>query len=198
VVDADAAGLHPPCDVLRMLGVPAPHAAREPEFEVVGDRDGVINTVVGDHREHRAEDLLPGDRVAVIYVGEVAEEAVYGTITTGAEGDIEQLTMIARQMVGRWGMSDAIGLVAVLPADGLGPLMTATSETSQATQQLIDDEVRRLIDTAHREVTDVLTAHREQLDNLTAALLHAETLDGIDAYRAAGMPMHADPAADAS
>ncbi len=130
--------------------------------------------------------------------GRVAEEIVSGTITTGAEADIQQLTMIARQMVGRWGMSDAIGLVAVLPADGRGPLLPGAGETSQATQQLVDDEVRRLIDTAHRDVTDVLSAHRHQLDNLTAALLHAETLDGIDAYRAADMPMHANPAGDAS
>jgi cell division protease FtsH len=53
--------------------------------------------------------------------------------------------------------------------------------------------VRRLIDAAHRDVTALLTAHREQLDTLTAALLHAETLDGIDAYRAAELPMHAEP-----
>ena len=126
--------------------------------------------------------------------GRVAEEIVYGTITTGAESDIQQLTAIARQMVGRWGMSDAIGLVAVLPADGLGPLLPGASETSEATQRLVDDEVRALVDTAHRNVTDLLTAHRHQLDNLAIALLNLETLDGIDAYHAAGLPMHPEPA----
>lgn len=65
------------------------------------------------------------------------------------------------------------------------------------TLQLVDDEVRRLIDTAHHDVTGLLTAHREQLDNLTAALLQAETLGGIDAYRAAGLPMHADSTREA-
>ena len=70
------------------------------------------------------------------------------------------------------------------------------SETSEATQRLVDEEVRRLIDDAHHDVTDLVSSHREQLDSLAAALLHAETLDGIDAYRAAGMPMQAaDPAA---
>jgi cell division protease FtsH len=89
-------------------------------------------------------------------------------------------------------MSDAVGLVAVIPDERQGPLLLGTSETSQATQQLVDEEVRRIIDSAHRDVTDLLTAHREQLDSLAAALLRAETLDGIDAYSAAGMPQRAD------
>ena len=145
-----------------------------------------------DQVSYTLEDLIAKLKVAV--AGRVAEEIVYGTITTGAESDIQQLTMIARQMVGRWGMSDAIGLVSVLPAEGLGPLLGAAGETSQATQQLVDDEVRRLIDGAHHAVTDLLTDHREQLEHLTTALLHAETLDGIDAYHAAGMPMQPEAA----
>jgi cell division protease FtsH len=66
-----------------------------------------------DQVSYTLEDLLAKLKVAV--GGRVAEEVVYGTITTGAEADIRQLTMIARQMVGRWGMSNAIGLVAVPP-----------------------------------------------------------------------------------
>lgn len=140
-----------------------------------------------DQVSYALEDLLAKLRVAV--AGRVAEELVYGTITTGAESDIQQLTSIARQMVGRWGMSETIGLVAVLPIDGRGPLVPGVNETSQATQQLVDDEVRRLIEDAQSNVTDLLSAHRPQLDALTQALLEAETLDGIDAYRAAGLPM---------
>src|ERR1700733_15124376 len=143
-----------------------------------------------DQVSYTLEDLLAKLKVAV--AGRVAEEIVYGTITTGAESDIQQLTAIARHMVGRWGMSDAVGLVAVLPADGGGPLLGA-SETSQATQQLAEDEVRGLIDAAHRDVIDLLTSHREQLNNLAIALLDAETLDAIDAYRAAGLPIDIDP-----
>jgi cell division protease FtsH len=154
---------------------------------------GVTLSAPDDDRvSYTLENLLAKLKVSV--AGRVAEEIVYGTITTGAEADIQQLTLIARQMVGRWGMSDAIGLVAVLPTDGFGPLPGATSETSEGTRRLVDDEVRRLIDAAHREVTDLLTAHRRQLDNLTAALLHSETLDGIDAYRAAGLALHTGPA----
>lgn len=73
--------------------------------------------------------------------------------------------------------------------DEIGHRLGATSEASEATQRLVDDEVRRLIARVHREVTDLLTAHREKLDNLVVVLLQANTLDGIDAYRAAGMPM---------
>jgi cell division protease FtsH len=144
-----------------------------------------------DQVSYTLEDLLAKLDVAV--GGRVAEEIVYGTISTGAESDIQQLTAIARQMVGRWGMSDAIGLVAVLPADGLGPLLPGASETGQATQQLVDEEVRGLIDAAHRNVTDLLAAHREQLDNLAIALLSDETLDGVDAYRAAGLAIEPNP-----
>ena len=140
-----------------------------------------------DQVSYTLEALLAKLRVAV--AGRVAEELVYGTITTGAESDIQQLTAIARQMVGRWGMSETIGLVSVVPLDERGVLFPGVSETSQATQQLVDDEVRRLVDDAHREVTEVLGAHRPQLDALTHALLEVETLDGIDAYRAAGLPM---------
>jgi cell division protease FtsH len=148
-----------------------------------------------DQVSYTLEDLLAKLRVAV--GGRVAEELVYGTVTTGAESDIQQLTAIARQMVGRWGMSEAVGLVSVLPLDGRGPLLLGANETSQATQQLLDDEVRRLIDDAHQGVTRLLGAHREQLDALTQALLQSETLDGIDAYRAAGLPLRAEDSAAA-
>jgi len=128
-------------------------------------------------------------KIKVSLGGRVAEEVVYGKITTGAESDIQQLTQIARQMVGRWGMSDKFGPVAVLPSDGSGPLLPGVSETSPQTQWLIDQEVQRIVDDAHVEVTQLLTEHREQLDSLTDALLEAETLDAIDAYAAAGVAM---------
>ena len=127
-------------------------------------------------------------QIKVALGGRVAEEIVFGDLTTGAESDIQQLTRIARMMVGRWGMSDAIGPIAVLPVDGLGPLLPGASETSEATQRLIDDEVRRIVETAHHEVSDLLRAHRDNLDSLVAALLERETLDEADAYAAAGLP----------
>jgi cell division protease FtsH len=126
-------------------------------------------------------------KIKVALGGRVAEEVVYGSITAGAESDIQQLTAIARQMVGRWGMSESIGPIAVLPSDGQGPLLPGVSEVSEATQEIVDREVRRIVDAAHAEVTRLLTEHRAKLDSLTAALLEAETLDEPDAYVAAGV-----------
>lgn len=120
--------------------------------------------------------------------GRVAEQTVLGTISTGAESDIDQVTAIARQMVGRWGMSEAIGFVRVLPADGRGSLLGSSGETSEATQRVLDDAVRQLIDTAHVDVTAALTEHRDRLETLAQALLKSETLDELDAYAAAQMP----------
>jgi cell division protease FtsH len=147
-----------------------------------------LSTPDADRVSYSREDLEAKIRVAL--GGRVAEEVLYGTITSGAESDIQQLTLIARQMVGRWGMSDAIGPIAVLPADGQGPFLPGVSETSQDTQQLIDAEVRRLVEGAHEEVTRLLIEHREQLESLAQALLSAETLDSEDAYAAAGVPAH--------
>jgi cell division protease FtsH len=127
-------------------------------------------------------------KIRVSLGGRAAEEIVYGSITSGAESDIQQLTQIARQMVGRWGMSDAIGPVAVLSANEQGPLLPGVSETSESTQRLIDEEVRRLVENSHDEATRLLVEHREQLDSLAQALLKAETLDAKDAYAAAGVP----------
>ena len=136
-----------------------------------------------DQVSYTREDLI--GKIDVAVGGRVAEEIVYRTITTGAESDIEQVTAIARQMVGRWGMTEAIGFVTVIPAER-GSFLTA-SETSEATQQVIDEQVRALIDSAHHNVTELLTRHRDQLETLARALLRDETLDEADAYAAAGI-----------
>jgi cell division protease FtsH len=135
-------------------------------------------------------------KIKVALGGRAAEEVVFDEISTGAESDIQQLTELARQMVGRWGMSEAIGPVAVLPRDGSGPLLPGVSEVSPATQKLLDDEVRRIVDQAHSEVVGLLSENREKLDSLASALLEHETLDEDDAYAAAGVP--APGAADGS
>jgi cell division protease FtsH len=139
-----------------------------------------------DQVSYTREDLVAKIKVAL--GGRVAEEAVFGTISTGAESDIDQVTTIARQMVGRWGMSDAIGFVRVLPSDGRGSFFGSSGESSEATQRVLDEEVHQLIDTAHVDVTTVLTQHRDRLETLAQALLETETLDELDAYAAAQMP----------
>jgi cell division protease FtsH len=155
-----------------------------------------LSTPDSDRVSYSLEELHAKIKVAL--GGRVAEEVIYGTITTGAESDIQQLTQIARHMVGVWGMSETIGPIAVISEDGQGPLLPGASETSEHTQQVIDDEVRKLVETAHREVTQLLEEHRSQLESLAQALLAAETLDAADAYAAAGLPvpqMEPDPTA---
>ncbi len=144
-----------------------------------------LSTPDSDRVSYSLDELQAKIKVAL--GGRVAEEIVYGTITTGAESDIQQLTMIARQMVGHWGMSEQIGPISVLPEDGQGPFLPGVSATSEHTQRTVDDEVHRLVEDAHREVTSLLDEHRAQLDNLAQALLAAETLDAPEAYAAAGL-----------
>ena len=127
-------------------------------------------------------------RLQVALGGRVAEEIVYDSITSGAESDLQQVTAIARQMVGRWGMSPAIGPVAVLPSEGQNQLLPGVSQTSELTQQTVDAEVRRLADEAHAAALALLTRERPRLDALAQALLEAETLDEEAAYAAAGVP----------
>jgi cell division protease FtsH len=126
-------------------------------------------------------------KIKVALGGRAAEDIVYGEPSTGAESDIQQLTGIARQMVGRWGMSDSVGPLAVLPADGRGPLLPGASEVSPRTQELVDGEVRRIVDEAYGEVVTLLTDNRSRLDSLAEALLEHETLDEDAAYAAAGV-----------
>ena len=135
-------------------------------------------------------------KIKVALGGRAAEEVVFGEISTGAESDIQQLTELARQMVGRWGMSDAIGPVAVIPRDGQGPLLPGVAEVAPETQKLVDDEVRRVVEEAHRDVVSLLEEHRSQLDSLANALLEHETLDEDDAYAAAGVPRNTTGSSD--
>jgi cell division protease FtsH len=153
-----------------------------------------LSTPDSDRVSYSLEELQAKIRVAL--GGRVAEEVVYGKITTGAESDIQQLTQIARQMVGRWGMSEAIGPITVLPSEGEGPFLPGASETSQETQRVVDHEVRTLVENAHHDVTRLLEDHRDQLEGLAQALLKAETLDAPEAYAAAGVPLtEQEPAA---
>jgi cell division protease FtsH len=135
-------------------------------------------------------------KIKVALGGRAAEEVVFEEISTGAESDIAQLTEIARQMVGRWGMSAAIGPVAVIPRDGAGPFVPSGSEVSPDTQKLVDAEVRRIVDEAHKQVVALLEENRERLDALAGALLEHETLDEENAYAAAGVSRASAPRAE--
>jgi cell division protease FtsH len=120
--------------------------------------------------------------------GRAAEALIYGDMTTGAESDLEQATRIARQMAGRWGMSERIGPVSVLPGPNDEPtLFPGAGDASDRTRELVDDEVRRILEECERAAFAELESHRDQLEALTRALLEHETLDEADAYRIAGI-----------
>ena len=148
---------------------------------------GVTISAPGSDRfNYDKQSLLAHIKVAT--GGRAAEEVVYGDETTGAESDIRQATQLARNMVGRFGMSDAIGFLSVLPQDGDGSaLMPGVSEVSERTRQRIDDEMRRIVGDAHDEAVQLLADNRERLDSLAEALFQAETLEGPEAYAAAGL-----------
>ena len=121
-------------------------------------------------------------QLAMSYGGRVAEELVFGPekVTTGAYSDIQQATEMARRMVTQFGMSDAIGPIAVGDRESeifLGREVMQRREVSERTAELVDIELKRMLGEAYDRAKTVLTAHRDQLDRLAAALLERETLD---------------------
>jgi cell division protease FtsH len=169
-----------------LVGMLTPHADPVRKVSIIprGVALGVtFSSPETDHFSHDEDYLQAKIRVAL--GGRAAEQLVYGNVTSGAESDIRQLTEIARQMVGRWGMSSAIGPIALLPDDGQGPLPGSRDETSEQTRQIVDGEVHRIVTEALDEVTELLRRHRPQLDALAAALIEHETLDEAEVYAAA-------------
>ena len=131
-------------------------------------------------------------RIVGLLGGRAAEHLVYGEVTTGAESDLEQVTLIARQMVGRWGMSKEVGLVSILPP-GEDLLIHPGGLASEATRQLVDVEVRRIVEECYDKALSLLGDNRAKLAALTETLLERESLDEADAYEAAGFPRGASP-----
>ena len=121
--------------------------------------------------------------------GRVAEEIVFHEISTGAQNDLEMATQIARAMVAEYGMSEKLGPLS-LGHEEPNPFF-AGSRVSGATEQLIDEEVARLLNEAHDEAERVLNEHRDLLDKLSALLLVIETIDGedLEAYAAGTKPI---------
>ena len=120
------------------------------------------------------------DHLVVAMGGRVAEEIVFGDVTNGAGGDIKMATDIARKMVCQWGMSEDLGMVEYGDHQEhtfLARDMSTTRSYSEDTAQKIDNEVKRLIDTAYNKAREMLLSHREQLDLIAHALLEYETLD---------------------
>ncbi len=156
-----------------------------------------LSTPEADRYGYERDDLV--GKIKVALGGRAAERVIYGETTTGAESDIQQLTQIARGMVGRWGMSDAIGPIAVADGRADGLLLPGQSPTSDATQRVVDEEVRRIVEEAEQDTIALIERERSRLEALARALLTRETLDQADAYEIAGVspPAAAEEAAPA-
>ncbi|MDB5900980.1 MAG: ATP-dependent metalloprotease FtsH [Ramlibacter sp.] len=131
-------------------------------------------------------------RIVGMLGGRAAEEVVYGTRTTGAENDIEQATQLARNMVTRWGMSDAVGMVQLAPKEnrflGSAGGFGGDKPFSEQTAALVDAEVQRIIHGCHDDAKRLLREHRSALDALVSALLKTETLSEQEILQATGLP----------
>jgi cell division protease FtsH len=164
--------LHPGADPVRKITI-VPH----------GRALGVtVSTPEGDRYAYD-EGYLRG-RIIGALGGMAAEELVFGVVTTGAESDLEQVTKIARGMVGRWGMSERIGPLSVLPPDGADPM---GQYAAQGTLDAVDEEARRIVDECYDEALTMLRDNRDKLESLATTLLEHETLDEEAAYAAAGV-----------
>jgi cell division protease FtsH len=122
-------------------------------------------------------------RLAIMMGGRVAEELVFGRerVTSGASSDIEQATKLARMMVTRWGLSEALGTVAYGENQEevfLGYSVARQQNISEATVQKIDAEIRRLVEAGYQEAQQILTDKRADLETLAKGLLEFETLTG--------------------
>ena len=174
-----------------LLGMLQPGADPVRKISIIprGQALGVTYQSPAADRYGYGETYLRGRLIGMLG-GRAAEILMYGETTTGPESDLEQATSIARQMVGRWGMSEEVGAISAFPRSGGENYMPA-GELSQHTLEKIDEEVRRIISECAEEAARQLAEHHEQLDHLAQTLLERETLDEADAYAAAGIPQPA-------
>jgi cell division protease FtsH len=126
--------------------------------------------------------------LAMFFGGRVAEEIIFGSdkVTTGAGNDIERATALARRMVTQFGMSERIGPLAVGDKEQeifLGREFAQRREISERTAEMVDDEVKRLVDEAYARATEIVNENRELLDRIAVALLERETIDREDLDR---------------
>jgi cell division protease FtsH len=132
-----------------------------------------------DIHNRKRKELL--DLIAVTMAGRIAEELVTEDVSSGASGDIQQATSMAKAMVMHWGMSEKLGMVLYGESQEyvfLGRDMMRSKEYSEETAQRIDAEVKRIIDEGYRTAQDIIIGQRDKVEAVAKALLEYETLEG--------------------
>jgi cell division protease FtsH len=119
-------------------------------------------------------------QISMLFGGRVAEELFVGNVSTGASNDFERATQLARDMVTRYGMSDALGPMVYAENEGevfLGRSVTTHKNVSEATMQKVDEEIRRIIDEQYNLARKLLKDNSDKVEAMTNALLEWETID---------------------
>ena len=166
---AVVAFFHPSCDPLHKITI----VSR-------GMAGGYTLTLPEEDRSYQTRSLFEG-QLAMALGGHVAEELVFGEMSTGPGNDIQKVTHLARAMVTRYGMSERLGPRTFGRKEELvflGREISEQRDYSEKVAEEIDEEVRRIISEAHENARRILNAHRDKLDQLARRLLEVETLEG--------------------
>lgn len=126
------------------------------------------------------DDVYMKSRLAILFAGRAAEEVFLNQKTTGASNDFERATQLARDMVARYGMTDAMGVMVYAENEGevfLGRSVTRTTHVSEATQQQIDAEVRRILEEEYARAKRILEENRDRIELMVECLMKWETID---------------------
>ncbi|HVS43081.1 MAG TPA: ATP-dependent zinc metalloprotease FtsH [Candidatus Dormibacteraeota bacterium] len=189
--DRERTAVHESGHALLALLIPGTDPVRKVSIVPRGMALGVTVQSPVDDRQNYPEDYLRA-RITVALGGRAAEQVVYGLVTTGAENDLLQVTRIAHQMVARFGMSERVGPLNFGTDDeGARPFGTPRPY-SEATAEVIDSEVRSIVDGCFDQACGLLTEHRWRLDELTRALIAEDSIDEDDILRVAGMRRDGD------
>jgi cell division protease FtsH len=181
-VDRERIAYHESGHALLGLLVPGADPVKKVTIVPRGQALGVTLQSPVDDRFNYGEDYLRARMVGALG-GRAAERLVYGVVTTGAENDLQQVTRIAHEMVVRWGMSPKVGPLNFSDGDA----NALQKPYSEATGQLIDDEIRRIAEESLADAERLLTEHRSQLDALAKALLKSDSLDEPEILQVTGI-----------
>jgi cell division protease FtsH len=183
--DRERIAYHESGHALLGLLVPGADPVRKVTIIPHGAALGVTLQSPIDDRFNYGEDYIRA-RIIGALGGRAAEQLIYGVVSTGAANDLQQVTMIAREMVVRWGMSSKIGPLA-FAEDGQTNALSTVRQYSEATAREVDMEIKRIADECLAEATRLLTENRSRLEALTRALLAEDSLGEEQILSVAGL-----------